>query len=60
MEKEEVLSIIEEIYSMPRNTDSDIQSIKEKIIEIGNQVDEQNIATVFKFICINAFAQSLK
>jgi len=45
---------------MPTDTDIDIQNIKEKIIEIGSQVDEQNIATVFRFICINAFAQSLK
>lgn len=59
MKKEDAIKIIEEVYNMPCNCEKDMEDIKEKIIETGRKVDEQNIETVFRFICINAFAQSL-
>lgn len=59
MKKEDAVKIIEEVYSMPHSCEKDIKNIEEKIIKIGQEVDEQNIETVFRFICVNAFAQSL-
>lgn len=60
MRKEEILSLVEEVYGLPCESDIDILNIKEAIIIAGGNVDEQKIETVLRFILLNTFASSLK
>ena len=57
MKKEEMISFIEEVYSMPIDSIENISCIKNKFMELRSNVKDEDIESIFKFIVMGAFAQ---